>query len=156
MGLAVVDIDHFKTVNDTHGHQAGDYILQAVAQNLERVTRTNETLARYGGEEFAVLLEDVTEEGMHVFGERLRSSIESLSLEFDGTKIPITISMGIACDTLNSDISGSELFARADAALYQSKQDGRNRVTIDYRVDMPATVESTSARAATPPEPVTV
>ncbi len=131
MGVAVIDIDFFKKVNDTYGHLAGDQILQEVAHTLEKVTRTNETLARYGGEEFAVLLEDVTQDGMVIFGERIRSEIEKMEIRFEGTHIPITISIGIGCDLPTNDSFGLTLFGRADAALYKSKQDGRNRVTID-------------------------
>ena len=131
-GIAVIDIDHFKSVNDTYGHQAGDYILQQVAQSLERATRKNETLARYGGEEFAVLLEDVSPDGMNVMGERLRSIVESLQIEFEGKSIPVTVSIGIACDLPTDDDAGDRIFASADAELYKAKEGGRNRVCIDF------------------------
>ncbi|MEO2013610.1 MAG: diguanylate cyclase [Fuerstiella sp.] len=131
MGVAVIDIDHFKKVNDTHGHLAGDHILKHVAQVLEGVTRNVETLARYGGKEFAVLLENVATDGMTIVGERLRSVVEKLEISFEGTQIPITVSIGICCGFPTDGECGVKLFAMADAALYQAKQDGRNRVVVD-------------------------
>ena len=131
MGVAVIDIDHFKKVNDTYGHQAGDSILQQVAQALEGVTRSDETLARYGGEEFAVLLEDIRTDGMGVVGERLRSTIEKLNITFEGTEIPITVSIGVCCGVPPDGEFGLKLFSMADAALYQAKQSGRNMVVAD-------------------------
>lgn len=130
MGIAVVDIDHFKHVNDTYGHQAGDHILQQVAGGLEDVTRANETLARYGGEEFAILLEDIKPGGMTILGERIRTKIEELEIRHGEERIPITISIGIATGVPESDTYGLKLFAEADAALYEAKQTGRNRVVI--------------------------
>ena len=131
MGIAVIDIDHFKEVNDTYGHQAGDAILQQVSQALEDVTRSDEILARYGGEEFAVLLEDIATSGMDVVGERLRSTIENLNISFEGTDIPITVSVGICCGVPTDGEFGLKLFSLADAALYQAKQGGRNMAVAD-------------------------
>ena len=131
-GIAAVDIDHFKSVNDTHGHQAGDAVLQKVAQALQSATRSNETLARYGGEEFAVLMEDISEEGLDIFGERLRAAVESLRVEFQGTVIPVTISVGLAGALPTHDDYHTTLFGMADANLYQAKQTGRNRVVSEY------------------------
>jgi diguanylate cyclase (GGDEF)-like protein len=136
MGIAVVDIDHFKYVNDTYGHLAGDYILQQVSQALDSVTRSDETLARYGGEEFAVLLEAVETDTMAIVGERLRSSIEELDLSFEGTEIPVTASVGLCCGVPTDGEYGLNLFSRADAAMYQAKQDGRNQVAVvDFSPD---------------------
>ena len=140
-GVAVVDIDHFKSVNDTYGHQAGDHILQQVAQSLERATRKNETLARYGGEEFAVLLEDVNPEGMEIMGERLRTVVEGLAIEFEGTSIPVTVSIGIACDLPTDDDAGEKIFASADAELYKAKESGRNRVCVAFSGTAASTAE---------------
>ncbi|MCP4505270.1 MAG: GGDEF domain-containing protein, partial [Fuerstiella sp.] len=131
MGVAVIDIDHFKKVNDAHGHLAGDHILKQVAQTLQDVTRTDETVARYGGEEFAVLLDNVATDGMIIVGERLRSAIEKLEIDFEGAKIPITVSIGVCCGVPTDGESGLKLFSMADAALYQAKQTGRNRVVAD-------------------------
>ena len=130
MGIAVIDIDHFKNVNDTYGHLAGDQILKSVAEGLDRATRSNETLARYGGEEFSVLLEDIKPGGMIIMGERLRSAVEHLEINFEGQVIPITVSIGIATGMPTSENYGKKLFADADAALYAAKIAGRNRVVI--------------------------
>lgn len=130
MGIAVIDIDNFKNVNDTYGHLAGDHILQAVAAALEQATRANETLARYGGEEFSVLLEDIKPGGMIVMGERLRTTVENLKIEFEGQPIPITISIGIATGLPTSEDYSKQLFSDADQALYAAKLSGRNRVII--------------------------
>ena len=132
-GVAVVDIDHFKQVNDTYGHKAGDAVLHQVAQCLQIQTRTNETLARYGGEEFAVLLEEVTYSGLSIVGERLRSAVESLVVEFEDLVIPVTVSVGIACGLPSDEQFGERLFKAADAALYCAKQNGRNRVAVADR-----------------------
>ena len=131
-GIVVIDIDHFKSVNDTHGHQAGDYVLKQVAQTLNSARRANEILARYGGEEFAILLEHTTAKGMPVVGERFRSVVEELHVVFEDTHIPITISVGVACGKPTDDEEfGTKLFALADEALYQAKHTGRNRVVVD-------------------------
>ena len=143
MGVAVVDIDHFKTVNDTHGHQAGDYILQQVAQALDGVTRADETLARYGGEEFVVLLEDIATDGMAIVGERIRSRIEKLVISFEGVVIPITVSIGLCCGVPQNGEFGLTLFSHADAALYEAKQGGRNRVVCDTSLSDQSNVCST-------------
>jgi diguanylate cyclase (GGDEF)-like protein len=131
-GVAIIDIDRFKLVNDTHGHQAGDHVLREVAQALNGVTRQDETIARYGGEEFVLLLENACQQGMAVVGERLRSQVEAATIEFEGKSIPVTVSVGIAhgYPWQNANFS-QELFARADAALYEAKHNGRNRVVLD-------------------------
>jgi len=131
-GIAVIDIDHFKRVNDNHGHQAGDAVLHDVAQALNSVTRQDETIARYGGEEFVLLLEHASPKGMLAVGERLRSTVEKTRIEFEGKQIPVTVSIGIAhgMPLQNNDFC-REVFARADAALYEAKHNGRNQVVLD-------------------------
>jgi len=126
----VIDIDRFKLVNDTYGHQAGDHILKQVAAALNHVTRDDETMARYGGEEFCVLLEDAKLDGMMIVGERLRTAVEKLPIVFENQAIPVTISVGISMGTPTGKEFGLQLFAEADAALYQAKQTGRNKVVI--------------------------
>lgn len=130
MGVVVIDIDRFKLVNDTYGHQAGDHILKQVAAALNHVTRDDETMARYGGEEFCVLLEDAKLDGMMIVGERLRTAVEKLPIVFENQAIPVTISVGISMGTPTGKEFGLQLFAEADAALYQAKQTGRNKVVI--------------------------
>ncbi len=130
--VAMIDIDHFKHVNDTYGHPAGDVVLREVAQVLSGVTCTDETIARYGGEEFSLVLVDVNPDGVTAVGERLRSQVESANIECDGVQIRVTVSVGIAYGSpTENDSFAQELFARADAALYEAKHNGRNQVVID-------------------------
>lgn len=150
-GVAVIDIDHFKKVNDTWGHQAGDHVLREVAQGLQNVTRHNETIARYGGEEFVLLLEDAHREGMKIVGERLRASVEQLTVNYDGTAIPVTVSIGLAHGRpTENDSFKEELFARADAALYEAKHNGRNQVVLETLAAEAAGEATLSRPAATP------
>ena len=126
-GVAVIDIDHFKRVNDTHGHQAGDHVLREVAHALERVTQQTENIARYGGEEFVLPLEHATRQEMVTGGERLRREVESTEIRFEATRVPVTVSVAIAhgppCQHKNFS---QVLFARADAAMYEARRCGRN------------------------------
>ncbi len=126
--LLLCDIDHFKQVNDTHGHLSGDLILKDVARVLRSGLRTGDMAFRYGGEEMAILMPGATPEAAAQTAERLRAAIEKYP--FVGEKrqrIPITISMGIARH--QSGLRGQDLISRADQALYASKHGGRNRVT---------------------------
>lgn len=125
--LMVIDIDHFKLVNDTHGHLAGDTVLKEVAKLLAGGSRSSDFLARYGGEEFVYLLPETDTGPALEMGDLLRRRIEKAVISFDGTKIPVTISTGV--DTVKSGGDTPEdLFKRADAALYRAKENGRNRV----------------------------
>jgi diguanylate cyclase (GGDEF)-like protein len=126
--LAVFDLDHFKKVNDTYGHSAGDYVLKEVAQVIgTKLIRLDDFFARYGGEEFVVLLFGSTLSQAVEIGERLRLTIETHNFVFQNVKIPVTISVGVA--TLEPQMtSWEEMFSRADAALYTAKRAGRNRV----------------------------
>lgn len=133
LGLAVVDIDHFKKINDTYGHQAGDQILREVAQALLGGLRDRDLLARYGGEEFVILMDDANPEGLPIVGERLRARVAGLEVEFEGRKIPVTISIGltespVVCEEANF---ARQLFAAADAAMYRAKHSGRNRFCVE-------------------------
>lgn len=126
--LVMFDIDHFKKVNDTYGHQAGDEVICEVATLLQEVKRTTDCAGRYGGEEFAVILPDTELEGAQVFAERMRASVEGRAVVHDGQTIQFTISLGIAM-LQYGDNNGLEALERADKALYQSKEGGRNQVT---------------------------
>ncbi len=133
LGMAVVDIDHFKKINDTFGHQAGDRALKVVADTLRNALREKDLLGRYGGEEFVVLLANADPDRLHKVGERLRTSIEQAVVEFEGKTIPITASIGL----VESHVSANEqqfaeiLFAAADAAMYRAKSSGRNCIVVD-------------------------
>jgi len=129
LAVAIVDIDHFKTINDTHGHQAGDYVLMEIASLLERYLRKSDLAVRYGGEEFCILLniKGDTTEAMRVL-DKLRAQIASHGFNFNGMTIPVTISCGF---TTRIATSLDQMIQQADARLYQAKQNGRNRVYAD-------------------------
>lgn len=129
LSVAMVDVDHFKRFNDTHGHQAGDQALRALGQVLTQHLRPNDVAARYGGEEFLVVLADAEFEEAAMVAERLRQAVEIRPLmHTDGTELPsITISLGVT--QLASGQAAETLISRADAALYRAKNGGRNRVS---------------------------
>jgi diguanylate cyclase (GGDEF)-like protein len=126
LALLFVDIDHFKKINDTHGHLAGDAVLAAVARVMTETIRAEDVLARYGGEEFAVICREIDAEGARILGERLRAAVEEERFEHDGKVIPVTISVGAAVESKVDDAQA--FIAAADAAMYEAKRGGRNRV----------------------------
>lgn len=123
--VAMVDADHFKSINDTHGHAAGDAALRAIAEVLRGQTREGDLIGRLGGEEFAVLMPAVAPDLAEQMAERLRAGVAALRLEHEGRPIPLTVSIGISADG-GGDLK--RLLADADAALYGAKHAGRNRV----------------------------
>lgn len=128
LSLAMFDVDHFKRVNDTYGHQAGDYVLARIAQRISEVVRAEDLFARYGGEEFALMLRETVEEQAYVAAERCRRIVDLTDFNFGGSPIKVTISVGIAT-LLDSDFSQPEdLISAADRFLYRAKKLGRNRV----------------------------
>ena len=128
--LVMFDIDHFKKVNDTHGHQAGDLVLSELSTLLTGALRAEDVFARYGGEEFAVICRGTDLTQASIVGERMRKAVEKHRFTFEGTHIPVTISVGIAGMPDPAVKDATDLVSRADKALYQSKHGGRNRVTI--------------------------
>jgi diguanylate cyclase (GGDEF)-like protein len=134
LGLLLLDIDHFKRFNDTWGHQAGDAVLAAVGRLLTDVTRSKETASRYGGEEFAVVIPLANPGILSVVGERIRSAIEGLQVEWEGRFLRVTISVGGASVSNPGSIHGGEKLVKlADEQLYLAKLAGRNRVSIADR-----------------------
>ena len=131
LALMVLDIDHFKKINDTHGHDAGDEVLKAFAARLKRVVRANDVVCRTGGEEFAILMPDTPIDVAVRVAERVRGVIENdeFALRPDQQGLRVTTSIGLA--ERRSDVEPTKLLRRADEALYQSKGAGRNRVTAD-------------------------
>ncbi|MEN9938966.1 MAG: hypothetical protein RLZZ387_5545 [Chloroflexota bacterium] len=125
----MVDIDHFKRVNDTYGHAAGDSVLRTVAQRCQAAVRDSDVLGRYGGEEFAVLLPNTGAEAALLVAERLRARIADTPITLDGGEIPVTVSVGVA-NAHAATRSLAALLDRADAALYAAKGAGRNRVVV--------------------------
>lgn len=129
--FAIIDIDFFKKINDTFGHQCGDMILREVAYTINESFRKTDYVFRYGGEEFVVILTDTDENSALCPIERLREKIEKSEFMFDGKKVNVTISVGFSSDTINAS-DAFELFGFADKALYLAKENGRNQVRI-YR-----------------------
>jgi len=129
LGLVMFDIDHFKKVNDTHGHLAGDAVLLGLSRRLKPRIRREDILARVGGEEFAVVLADTNREGSLHFAEDLRQIIEREPFNHhEMPHVAVTISLGVAALQPGERIQGQDLVRRADAALYAAKNGGRNRV----------------------------
>ena len=125
LSVIMLDIDHFKSVNDAHGHAVGDDVLRTVARILRDNTRDHDEVARYGGEEFAILLPMTGADAASAIGERLRESIAGHPWPLT----PVTASLGVATFSGNTPPRASSLLEQADRALYQSKQRGRNRVS---------------------------
>lgn len=124
--MMVIDIDHFKAVNDQFGHDVGDKLLIRVAETLIDHTRRYDTVFRIGGEEFVVMLADFDPHAIETAAERFRNSIESLEFDSDGEKLQVTVSIGVACCAARSR-ELDEIFKEADQALYDAKSEGRNR-----------------------------
>lgn len=127
--VAVADIDHFKTINDSFGHSTGDKTLQVIAMALKNSLRDTEFVARYGGEEFVLLLPDVGNGDIVQLLNRVREKVKNIPFKFKNQRITVTVSIGAA------QVMGNELihetFERADAALYKAKHESRDRVVID-------------------------
>jgi eukaryotic-like serine/threonine-protein kinase len=129
LAALMLDLDHFKQVNDTYGHATGDQVIRAVAQRLAAMIRQDDLLGRYGGEEFALLVHDAA--GVAELAERLRAAVATDPIPTDDGPLPVTVSIGVA--TLEaSDTAADAILARADAALYQAKRAGRNRVATTH------------------------
>jgi diguanylate cyclase (GGDEF)-like protein len=126
MALIMFDIDHFKAVNDTHGHLAGDLVLKELCKRLKPRIRREDLLARYGGEEFACVLPDTDKAGAQSFAESVRLLVAREPFDYEGTALRVTISLGVAMH--DPGVSSSELIRRADEHLYSAKRGGRNRV----------------------------
>ena len=127
LSLLLVDLDHFKNVNDTFGHEAGDEVLRRVAEIIRACVRDVDTPARYGGEEFAVLLPETPVASARDVAERIRVSVEAAAINFEGRSIPVTVSIGIASAPEHT-AAADALVGDADEALYAAKEAGRNRV----------------------------
>lgn len=128
LSLLVMDVDFFKKINDTYGHAAGDAVLRRLAETVSTVVPPGCTFARVGGEEFSVLCPETALEGAVTLGETIRRKVEQTTFDFEGTLIPVTTSIGVACRGATSALHGTELYKAADAQLYEAKQSGRNRV----------------------------
>lgn len=127
-----LDVDRFKSINDTHGHHFGDVVLERLAAVVGEVLRTSDTLARYGGEEFVILVSHPTEKGVEKLGERIRERVEREQFLLEGNRVPVTVSIGgaITVPGRNETDVAQKLLASADEALYESKRNGRNQVRL--------------------------
>ncbi len=137
LSAVMMDLDHFKDVNDAHGHAAGDAVLVEVAAACTRGTRVTDLLARFGGEEFCFLLPETGPEEAVMIAERLRSAIAALRIEGGGRSVSVTASFGVA-ERLPKGDSLQDLIARSDAALYEAKRAGRNLVVADGQAPPPS------------------
>jgi two-component system cell cycle response regulator len=131
VSLILADIDHFKQINDTHGHLFGDIVLQGTAECLPIYARRSDIVTRYGGEEFAILLADTSLRAAAYVAERLRAGVEARCFEAHGEAVSVTASFGIACtQELQTEITRENLILAADRALYASKDGGRNQCQV--------------------------
>jgi len=128
LSLIIFDLDHFKAVNDKHGHLGGDFILKELAQAVSAFVRKEECFARYGGEEFAIVMPESGSKNARVFAEKLRILAQGHKFIFDGKEIPLTLSLGVA-DMTSEMKEAMALVKAADAQLYIAKKAGRNRVS---------------------------
>lgn len=129
LSVITFDIDHFKKINDTYGHPGGDYVLKELGQLMQsKLVRSNDYFARYGGEEFVVILQATPLKTAQEVAERIRQTVETHPFLFEGKPIQVTISIGVS--TRVATDTWDNMYNRADQALYQSKQSGRNKVTV--------------------------
>jgi diguanylate cyclase (GGDEF)-like protein len=134
LSVAIIDVDHFKKVNDSFGHQAGDTVLAELAKRFGRSVRASDYLARYGGEEFVVLLPETQLGDAVTFGEKLRAAIAATPVRIgDGEALPVTVSVGTASLAHTQFDSAADMIRAADQALYRAKRNGRNRVEAERR-----------------------
>jgi two-component system, cell cycle response regulator len=129
LAVMMCDIDHFKLVNDRHGHRGGDHVLRVVADTLREGVRTEDLVARYGGEELAVIARGIDAVGARAFAERIRALMERAEIRWEDASISVTLSIGVAHNRSGPTVkSADQLVAAADQALYAAKRAGRNRV----------------------------
>ena len=131
LALMMIDLDDFKKINDSHGHQVGDAVLEQVAQAVASRIRVHDIAARYGGEEFSVLLPETTLQGAAILADRMRKAIAGQEFIAPGRRLAVTVSVGVAELDYSSDTSFEALVHRADMALLHAKRHGKNRVSIE-------------------------
>lgn len=128
LSLLMLDIDHFKQVNDTYGHPAGDAVLARVGRRIAEIVRIEDAVARFGGEEFTVLLRETATKDAVICAERIRLGLDATRIQFQSFSLKATVSVGVATLIDGSVTSPEQLLALADAQLYRAKEGGRNRV----------------------------
>lgn len=132
LSLLMIDLDHFKQVNDTYGHLAGDQVLVALANMVSLSIRSEDVFARYGGEEFVVLSSNCDLDAAGTIAERIRENVANQVVEYSDQKIQITVSIGVASISNPEEKTADELILAADRAMYEAKRGGRNRVVVDH------------------------
>lgn len=130
ISLIMFDLDHFKSINDTYGHQMGDEVLIKVASAIKNNCRTSDIPSRFGGEEFAVILVETSKDGAFIYGEKIRKIVEDLKFYSNNKEIKVTISAGIASYKESFPKNSQDFLSMADKALYFSKQNGRNQINM--------------------------
>ncbi len=130
LALVMIDIDHFKKVNDTLGHTDGDQVLREIAKRLKGSLRSKDTVARYGGEEFVLILPEASLEGASMIAERTRRLVESTPFDVGHARLNMTVSLGVSHFPTHRPKSKEELVKMADQALYEAKRGGRNRFCV--------------------------
>lgn len=126
--MLVIDIDHFKSVNDTYGHSAGDDVLKSVSANIQDCIRATDMLFRYGGEEFVILLANSDCERSFVIADRILEAVRDIDMSMKGKRLDLSVSIGLAC--LKSQDNSDSLFNRADLAMYTAKNEGRDQISV--------------------------
>jgi two-component system cell cycle response regulator len=129
LSVLAFDVDHFKQINDTHGHGAGDYVLKRLVEVVTAAIRREDVLARTGGEEFVVLLRDIPLKGALECAERIRATVQSTVFETSDVRLPVSISIGVATLQPGDPATPAALVEAADLAMYEAKRAGRNRVS---------------------------
>jgi two-component system, cell cycle response regulator len=130
LSLLMFDIDRFKSLNDTHGHLCGDFVLRELSHRVKDVARKEDLFARYGGEEFACVLVETQETQAVEVAERIRSAIADTPFKFEQITLQLTVSVGVSCTVGKGQITMTNLIEFADANLYKAKNEGRNRVVV--------------------------
>ncbi len=136
LSILMIDVDHFKTINDSYGHDKGDQVLVAIAKTIQAVCRETDLIFRFGGEEFLVILRNTNIQGAHIIAERLRQQIAESSIYAKNGNISPHVSIGISCLHHGNKEKSQDLFKRADNALYKAKSAGRNCV-MDEELESP-------------------
>ena len=138
VGLLLLDVDHFKQVNDAHGHATGDTVLQEVSRRMKSVVRPYDAVGRYGGEEFLIILPGADLESAHPIAERIRKGIEAAPCATAAEPLSVTVSLGLAACPPGTVLEADALIRAADTALYRAKRNGRNRCEIATPEDVAA------------------
>jgi two-component system cell cycle response regulator len=151
-GIVLLDVDHFKSVNDTYGHLCGDAVLQEVVRRVNSTVRSYDTVGRYGGEEFLIVAPSSSAEGIIRLSERIRLAIEAKPIATDAGDISVTVSLGLAVSSEASLLDPKRILSTADEALYRAKAEGRNRSEMGVQEAAASVVAGEIAPAKTEPE----